>query len=92
MESKTEDKGSVHFENAQDPTRQPSNEDGFGGEKAEYAPEGIAQDTQILASPEEQARVRKYMWKLDCIILPTISALYFFEYLGMYPPTILLSH
>lgn len=54
------------------------------GEKKDlqYASEDIQEQTQVLHSPEDAERVRKYLWKLDCIILPTISALYFFEYLG----------
>ena len=46
-----------------------------------YASAEIQQSTQILDSPEGLQRKRAYMRKLDFIILPTISALYFFEYL-----------
>lgn len=46
-----------------------------------YAPQEIREETSVLDTPEARARVRAYMWKLDCIILPTISALYFFEYI-----------
>lgn len=48
---------------------------------AGYAPEDIQQSAQILEDPEMAHRKRRYMWKLDSIILPTVSALYFFEYL-----------
>jgi hypothetical protein len=48
---------------------------------AGYAPEDIQQSAQILEDPEIAHRKRRYIWKLDSIILPTISALYFFEYL-----------
>lgn len=34
-----------------------------------------------LDSPGAREAERKYIWKLDLIILPTISALYFFEYI-----------
>lgn len=48
---------------------------------AGYAPEDVQQSAQILGDPEFAQRKRRYVWKLDCIILPTVSALYFFEYL-----------
>lgn len=38
-------------------------------------------ELHILDSPEAREAERKYIWKLDLIILPTISALYFFEYI-----------
>lgn len=38
-------------------------------------------EAHILDSPEAREAERKYIWKLDLIILPTISALYFFEYI-----------
>ena len=34
-----------------------------------------------LESPGAREAERKYIWKLDLIILPTISALYFSEYI-----------
>ena len=46
-----------------------------------YAEAEIQKDIHILDDSEKQALERKYMWKLDSIILPTISTLYFFEYL-----------
>jgi hypothetical protein len=49
----------------------------------EYAPEDIREQALgvLNNTPEARARERAYLWKLDCIILPTISALYFFEYI-----------
>jgi hypothetical protein len=48
-----------------------------------YATSDIQQQAQVVLedTPEARARERAYIWKLDCIILPTISALYFFEYI-----------
>ena len=41
------------------------------------------QNNQILDGTAEAHRLeRKYMRRLDMIILPTISVLYFFKYLG----------
>jgi len=37
-------------------------------------------DRQLHVTSDEKARSR-YLWKLDFLILPTISACYFFEYL-----------
>lgn len=51
--------------------------------KSGYASSDIQQQTLIVQedTPEARARERTYIWKLDCIILPTISWLYFFEYI-----------
>ena len=47
-----------------------------------YADPSIQNQTQeILNSPDSRAIERQYLRKLDLIILPTVSALYFFEYL-----------
>ncbi len=46
-----------------------------------YADPSIQHSSHNLDSPEAHTRERKYMRKLDATILPTISALYFFEYL-----------
>ena len=37
---------------------------------------------ETFMPPISEAIQRKYMRKLDCIVLPTISVLYFFELLG----------
>ena len=47
----------------------------------DYAPPDIQKEAQILEDPEYVRAQKKYLFKLDCIILPTISVLYFFEYL-----------
>lgn len=36
---------------------------------------------QVLDDPEMKKEENRYLWKLDFMILPTISACYFFEYL-----------
>ena len=83
-----EEKGNVHVEDAPNYGRDHAVDQEYGEKKDfEYASEDIQQQAQILESPENSERVRKYMWKLDCIILPTISALYFFEYLGEWEKT-----
>lgn len=46
-----------------------------------YASVEIQKETNILDTDEARLQERKHKWKLDSIILPTISALYFFEYL-----------
>lgn len=47
-----------------------------------YAEQDIqVENHQILDDVETRKYERAYMWKLDCIICPTISLLYFFEYL-----------
>ena len=43
--------------------------------------ETVAIEAHILDNPETREAERKYIWKLDLIVLPTISALYFFEYI-----------
>lgn len=48
----------------------------------DYAPEEeIQKGIHDEDNPEWIAAQRRYLWKLDCIILPAISLLYFFEYL-----------
>jgi hypothetical protein len=47
----------------------------------DYAPPDIQKETQILQDAEYFKAQKKYLQKLDYIILPTISTLYFFEYL-----------
>jgi hypothetical protein len=47
----------------------------------DYAPPEIQKEAHILEDPEYVRAQKKYLRKLDCIILPAISALYFFEYL-----------
>lgn len=49
--------------------------------KSGYANVEGALEAHILDSPEAREAERKFIWKLDLIILPTISALYFFEYI-----------
>ena len=40
------------------------------------------QNREILDGTVEAKRIeRRYMWRLNYLVLPTISALYFFEYL-----------
>lgn len=66
------------------PTLTTTNDGEAGVSKGyEYAPEGIREQALgvLNNTPEARARERAYLWKLDCIILPTISALYFFEYI-----------
>lgn len=46
-----------------------------------YAPLDIQKETRILQDPEWFEKQKKYLRKLDMILLPTISILYFFEYL-----------
>ncbi|KUJ07654.1 MFS general substrate transporter [Mollisia scopiformis] len=48
---------------------------------SDYAAPEIQKETQVLHDPEYLQAQKRYLWKLDCIILPTISVLYFFEYL-----------
>jgi hypothetical protein len=54
-----------------------------GTEQAGIAPDDVRRNVlEVLNdSPESRARERAYLWKLDTIILPVISALYFFEYI-----------
>lgn len=48
---------------------------------ADYAPIEIQKEIQQLDDPEWIQSQKAYLRKLDFIILPTISAFYFFEYL-----------
>jgi hypothetical protein len=50
-------------------------------EGTDYAPPEIQKEIRILEDAGFVAAQKKYLRKLDFIILPTISALYFFEYL-----------
>ena len=47
----------------------------------DYAPEEIQKEVRNLDDPEWIKAQRRYLWRLDTIILPAISILYFFEYL-----------
>ncbi len=47
----------------------------------DYAPDDIQKAARQLEDPEWIKAQRRYLWKLDSIILPAISVLYFFEYL-----------
>lgn len=47
----------------------------------DYAPPEVQKEAQILHDAEHLKAQKRYLRKLDCIILPTISTLYFFEYL-----------
>ena len=47
----------------------------------DYAPDEIQKNVQSLEDPEVARAYKSYMRKLDLIILPTITLLYFFEYL-----------
>ena len=59
---------------------QARNQDGI--EKGDdYAPEEIQKEVRNLNDPEWIKAQKRYLWKLDSIILPAISTLYFFEYL-----------
>lgn len=50
-------------------------------EGTDYAPPEVQKKIQQLDARELQRARKKYLRKLDFIILPTISALYFFAYL-----------
>jgi hypothetical protein len=50
-------------------------------EGLDYAPPEIQKEAHLFDDPEYVRVQKKYLRKLDCIILPAISALYFFEYL-----------
>lgn len=50
-------------------------------ESHEYAPPEIQKEIQQLEDPEWIRSQKLYLRKLDFIILPVISAFYFFEYL-----------
>jgi hypothetical protein len=67
----------MHIEHAHDQQVQPSSQPTM----AEYAPAEIQKETRILEDPEWFTRQKRYLRKLDFILMPTISILYFFEYL-----------
>jgi hypothetical protein len=46
-----------------------------------YAPIDIQKEAQLVDDPEWIKKQKKYLRKLDLILMPTISLLYFFEYL-----------
>ncbi|OAA66453.1 Major facilitator superfamily domain, general substrate transporter [Niveomyces insectorum RCEF 264] len=48
---------------------------------ADYAPEEVLKEVMHLEDPEWIADQKKYMWRLNSIILPAVSVLYFFSYL-----------
>lgn len=50
-------------------------------EAAGYAAADVQKEVQHLDSPEMSLARKRYLRKLDLIILPMISVLYFFEYL-----------
>lgn len=47
----------------------------------DQGPEDIQKKVGIQNDPEWIRIQRRYLWKLDCILLPAVSLLYFFEYL-----------
>lgn len=47
----------------------------------EYAPIEIQKEARALEDPKWISKQKKYLQKLDLILMPTISILYFFEYL-----------
>jgi hypothetical protein len=77
-----DEKGHPHIEDIPNRTNESIVDEEYGEKKdLQYASEEIREQTRVLETPENLERIRRYMWKLDSIILPTISALYFFEYL-----------
>ena len=50
-------------------------------EADDCVPEEIQKDIQNRYDPEWIKAQKRYVWKLDCIVLPVVSLLYFFEYL-----------
>ena len=50
-------------------------------EATDYAPPETQKEIRVLTDPEWIKAQKSFLRKLDFIILPTISALYFFEYL-----------
>jgi hypothetical protein len=50
-------------------------------ERNGYAPSDIQKEMQLVDDPERIENQKKYLLKLDMILMPTISLLYFFEYL-----------
>lgn len=51
------------------------------GEDGDYAPDSVQRTVEILQDAATAAAAKKYMRKLDWIILPAITFLYFLEYL-----------
>jgi hypothetical protein len=47
----------------------------------DYAPKGVQDNVDALNHPDNALAAKRYKRKLDMIILPTITLLYFFEYL-----------
>ena len=47
----------------------------------DYAPKGVQDNVDALNDPSNVQAAKRYRRKLDMIILPTITLLYFFEYL-----------
>lgn len=47
----------------------------------DYVAEETQKEIQNQYDPEWIEAQKLYLWKLDCIILPVVSFLYFFEYL-----------
>jgi hypothetical protein len=47
----------------------------------DYAPKAVQDNVDALNHPENAQAAKRYKRKLDMIILPTITLLYFFEYL-----------
>lgn len=62
-----------HIETAAVEERQAVGED--------YAPKDIQGNVDALHHPDNAKAAKRYRRKLDLIILPTITLLYFFEYL-----------
>lgn len=56
-------------------------ESGHDLEQHGYADKDVQNETHVLEDEEYKTAEKKYLRRLDLIILPTISALYFFEYL-----------
>ncbi|CAL5875309.1 uncharacterized protein PFLUO_LOCUS9614 [Penicillium psychrofluorescens] len=47
----------------------------------DHVVEETQKEIQNQYDPEWIKAQKRYLWKLDCIILPVVSLLYFFEYL-----------
>lgn len=47
----------------------------------DYAPTDVQKEVRMLDDPEWVNKQKRYLRKLDFILMPTISLLYFFEYL-----------
>lgn len=52
-----------------------------GPRAGDYTVDEIQKETEVLSAPVHTAAEKRYLRKLNFIILPTISLLYFFEYL-----------